>query len=94
MTRKSKYRYSPFHSKSQSFHPNRVKNKNEVLTITSEHPYSEDKFERKFQDMISPYNQSFEQPEEELIEFNGKQHMDTNKLSSEHIENNMVALTS
>ena len=35
---------------------------NEVLTITSEHPFSEYNFERRFQDNISPYNQSFEQP--------------------------------
>ena len=41
--------------------------KNEVLTINSEHPYSEDKFDRKFQDNIFPYNQSFEQPERGLI---------------------------
>ena len=34
---------------------------NEVLTITSEHPYSEDQFERKSQDNIYPYNQIFEQ---------------------------------
>ena len=37
---------------------------NEVLTITSEHPSSEYNFEVKFQDKISPFNQSFEQPEE------------------------------
>ena len=36
---------------------------NEVLTITSEHPSSEDHFETKFQDNISPYNQIFEQAE-------------------------------
>ena len=40
---------------------------NEVLTITSEHPYSECNFERKFQAKIYPSNKSFEQPEEELI---------------------------
>ena len=33
---------------------------NEVLTLTSEHPYSADHFERKSQDKISPYDQSFE----------------------------------
>ena len=36
---------------------------NEILTITSGHPSSEYNFERKSQDNISPYNQSFEQPE-------------------------------
>ena len=38
--------------------------KKEVLTITSEHPSSEEKFDRKFQSKITPYNQKFEQPEE------------------------------
>ena len=66
----------------------------EVLTITSEHPYYEDQIERKPQDKISPYNQSFEHPEEELIEFKGEEQMDPNNLSSEHIENKMVTLTS
>ena len=46
---------------------------NEVLTITYEHPYSEDKFERKFQENIPPYNQIFKQTEEELIAFKGEQ---------------------
>ena len=57
----------------------------EVLTIISEHPYYEDHFESNFQDKISPYNQIFEQPEEELIEFKWEQQMDPNKSSSEHI---------
>ena len=39
---------------------------NELLNITSEHIYSEDTFEGKFQDKISPSDQSFEQPEEYL----------------------------
>ena len=42
---------------------------NEVLTITSENPSSEDHFDRKFQDNIYPSNQIFEQPEEKLTEF-------------------------
>ena len=37
---------------------------NEVITITSEHPSSEDNFERKPQHKISLYNQIFEQSEE------------------------------
>ena len=37
---------------------------NEVLIINYEHPYYEDHFEKEFQHKISPYNQSFEQPEE------------------------------
>ena len=39
---------------------------NKVLNITSEHLSSEYNFEKKFQDKISPSNQRFEQPEEEL----------------------------
>ena len=42
---------------------------NEVLTITSEHPSSEYNFESKSQANISPSDKSFENPEEELIEF-------------------------
>ena len=35
--------------------------KNEVLTITSEHPSSEDNFERKFQAKLSSNNIFFKQ---------------------------------
>ena len=35
---------------------------NEVLTYTSENPYSEDKFKRKSQDNFSPCYKVFEQP--------------------------------
>ena len=38
--------------------------KNEVIALISKHPYYSDKFERKFQDKLSPSNQIFEQPEE------------------------------
>ena len=65
-----------------------------MLTLTSEHPYSEDNFERKFQAKLSPYNQIFEHPEEELIGFKGKQQMEPNKLSSYHIKNEVLNLTS
>ena len=37
---------------------------NEVLTITSEHPYSINHFEKKFQAKISPSEQSLEKEEE------------------------------
>ena len=40
---------------------------NDVLTIASEPPSSEDQFETKFQAKIYPYDQSFEKEEEELI---------------------------
>ena len=46
--------------------------KNEVLTITSEHPSSEDNFESKSRANISPFDQIYYQPEEELIEFKEK----------------------
>ena len=40
-----------------------------MLTLTSEHPFSADHFERKFQAMISPSEKSIEKPEEELNPF-------------------------
>ena len=43
--------------------------KNEVLTITSEHPFSEDNFERKLQVKLYLSNKMFEQPEEGLMDF-------------------------
>ena len=46
--------------------------KNKVLTITSEHPYSEDQFERKFQVKISSSDQGFEKEKKELIDFKGE----------------------
>ena len=48
--------------------------KNEVLTLSSEHPYFEDHFESKFQYKISASDQSFEKQEEELIEFKEEHH--------------------
>ena len=45
-----------------------------MLTITSEHPSSENHFERKFQAKIYPSDQSFEKKQEELIEFKEKYH--------------------
>ena len=44
--------------------------------------------------MIYPYNNVFEQPEEELIEFKGEQKTKTNKFSSEKIRNEVLTLTS
>ena len=67
---------------------------NEVLTINYEHPSTEYNFERKSQDKISPSNQSFEKPEEELIYFKVEQPMDPKKFLSEQIVNIMVNLTS
>ena len=51
-----------------------------MLIITSEHPSSEDNFERKFQSNISTSNQIFEQPEEELIGFKGKEQNGTKQV--------------
>ena len=55
---------------------------NELLNITSEHPYSEDNFESKFQAKLSSSNQFFEQPAEELVDFKVEQQMEPNKFSS------------
>ena len=65
-----------------------------MLNITSEHLSSDDYFERKFQANISPSDQIFEKQEEELIEFKVKQHMESNMLSSEHIQNEVLNITS
>ena len=54
---------------------------NEVLTLTSKHTSSEDKFERKLQAKIYPYGQSFERKEEELIDFKEKYHDELRKFS-------------
>ena len=51
-----------------------------MINITSENPSYEDHFERKPQDNISPYNWSFEQPEEELTPITKS---DCEKLHSE-----------
>ena len=55
-------------------------NKNEVITITTEHPYSEDNFKSNFQAKLSHSNKSSEQPAEKLIEFKGEQQMEANKF--------------
>ena len=65
-----------------------------MITISSEHTYSECKLERKFQDKISPYNKIFEWTEEESIEFKVEQQMEPNKFSSEHIKNEVLTFTS
>ena len=65
-----------------------------MLIITSKHIYSEDSFERKLQAKLFPYNQSFEKQEEELIYFKGKQEMEPNMFSSEHITNEVINPTS
>ena len=56
--------------------------KNEVLTITSEHPYHEDNSERRFQSKISTSNQNSEQLEEELIQSTEKKN--GNKQETQH----------
>ena len=38
--------------------------KNELLTLTSDHPYFEDNFQSKFKAGISPSDRNFEQTEE------------------------------
>ena len=68
---------------------------NEVLTINFEHPFSKYHYARKFQDNIYPYNQIFEQPEEELtsltkhdrekLHSNFDKHLSEMKAMNEHI---------
>ena len=60
-------------------------NKNEELTITSEHPCSEYHFESKLQAKIYPSDHGFEIQEEELIDFKESKQMEPNKFSSEQI---------
>ena len=59
----------------------------EVFNITSEHPYSADHFEIKFQDNISPYEQNIEKQEEKLTPLTKsdreKLHSDFDKYFSE-----------
>ena len=64
-----------------------------MLTINSEHPSSAYHFERKFQVNIYPHDKSFEKQEEELIEFNGKQQMESNMFSSENTKNEVLTIT-
>ena len=67
---------------------------NEVLAITSEPPFSEDHFETKFQTNITPYDQTFEKKEEELIEFKEEYHDELRKFPSGPIQNEVITLTS
>ena len=61
--------------------------KNEVLTINSEHPSSEDHFERRLQANISPFGQSFENQEEKFIDFKEEDHDELRNVSSGPIQN-------
>ena len=67
---------------------------NEVLTINSEHPYSVDHFESKFQANISPSEKSIVTPKEELIDFKEEHHDGLIKFSLVLIHNEVLALTS
>ena len=65
-----------------------------MFIITSEHPFSVNNFERKFQAKISPSDQIFEEQEEHLIEFKGKHHDELRKFSSGPIQNEGLTITS
>ena len=65
-----------------------------LITITFELPCNEDHFENKFQYNIYPSDTSFEKQEQQLIEFKEKQQIEPCILSSEHIENKVITLTS
>ena len=67
---------------------------NEVITLISENPSSENPFETKLQAKFATSDKSFEKQEELLIEFKGKQHMESSMFSSEKNENEVLALTS
>ena len=59
-----------------------------MLTLNSEHPSSADKFERKFQAKISPYEQSIEKPEKELTPF--EKYLEESQSEIKAMNNNIV----
>ena len=63
-----------------------------MLNLTSEYPYSEDHFEIKSQDKISPSEKILDKPEEELIELKEENHDDLRKLSSVLIQSEVLNL--
>ena len=65
-----------------------------MLTITSEHPSSEDHFEGKFQANISPYDKKLGKKEGELIELKEEHHDELRKFSSGHIQNEILTINS
>ena len=65
-----------------------------MLTINTEHPYSADHFERKFQANISPSDQIFEKQEEESIKFKEEHNDKMRKCSSVLIQNEVLTLAS
>ena len=64
------------------------------FTVNSEHSYSKDHFESKFQDKISPSEQSIDKPEEELIDLKEEHHDELRKFSSVPIQTEVLTLTS
>ena len=65
-----------------------------MLSITSENPYYEDHFERKFQTEIYPSDQSFKKYEETSIKLKEKCHDELRKSSSAPIKNEVITITS
>ena len=63
-------------------------------TFMTEHSSYEYHFESKYQANSVPSNQISEQLEEKLIDFKGKQKMEPNKFSSDHIQNEVLTFTS
>ena len=45
-----------------------------MVTITSETPYSDNRFEKNFQANFDASGQIFKQKQEELVDFKGKRH--------------------
>ena len=62
---------------------------NKMFTLTFEALSSEDFFENKLQAKFDKFDQIFEQPEEELMDFIDQKHQE-----SEHIEKGLVTLNS
>ena len=80
------------HEKSNMFSSEHIQN--EVLTLTSEHPSSADKFERKFQSKISPSGQKFEKSEEELIYFKEEHHVELRNVLLGPIQYEVLTINS
>ena len=77
----------PYHFKSKLID-------SEVLTITYESPYSKDNFGNTFQSKFATSDQSFEKQEKELIEFKEGKRMKSKNISSKHIGDELLTLSS
>ena len=65
-----------------------------MIIINSEHPYSEDRFEKKSQAKISPSGQNFEKSEEEFIYFKEEHHVELRNVSLGPIQYEVLTINS